>query len=511
MGFLCSMPVSAILLIVLGYFVLLLVIAFYTSRNAKNEDFFIGHKSSKWYLVAYGMIGTSLSGVTFMSVPGKVSAAHFFYLQVVIGYLIGYVVVALVLLPLYYRLNLTSIYTYLHDRFGTKAYKTGASFFLLSRTLGASLRIYLVLYVLQNFILEELGVPFALSTAVILLMILLYTYRGGVKTIVWTDTLQTTFMILALVVTIGLICVGLNLSFGGLVDELRAKDYTQVFNYDWKAKSYFLKHIIGGAFITIAMTGLDQEMMQKNISIRTLGEAQKNMFTFSGILLVVNLLFLVLGGALYIYAAAKNVPLTAQTDDTFPIITLHYLSPVAGVIFIVGLISALFPSADGAMTALTSSFCIDILGFSRRTDITEQQKERKRILVHSTVAVLFLVIILLCKAMNEKAIIDLVLDVAAYTYGPLLGLFAFGILTKRSLNDALVPVVCVVAVVIAVFISPPIPDKVYTFLPELFTSYKTQREALLGGYQFGFELLPLNGLITFAGLFLISKKGTAAA
>ncbi|MFN8285205.1 MAG: sodium:solute symporter [Chitinophagales bacterium] len=500
------MSSAVILAVVFGYFVLLLAIAFYTSRNTGNDDFFIGHKSSKWYLVAYGMIGTSLSGVTFMSVPGKVNTAHFYYLQVVIGYLIGYIVVAMVLLPLYYRLNLTSIYSYLKERFGVTTYKTGASFFLLSRTLGASLRIYLVLYVLQNFMLAEMGVPFTLTAFVILLMILLYTYKGGVKTIVWTDTLQTTFMILALVVTIGLICSELNFSFGGLVSELHKNNYTDVFNYDWKAKGFMLKQILGGAFITITMTGLDQEMMQKNISIRSLGEAQKNMFTFSGILLVVNLLFLVLGGALYVYVAQKGITLSGQTDDTFPLITLHYLSPIAGVIFIVGLISALFPSADGAMTALTSSFCIDILDFKNRTDIGEKEKEKRRIMVHSTVAVIFFLLILVCKAINEKAVIDLVLDIAAYTYGPLLGLFSFGILTKRKLNDALTPVICITAVVLAVFISPPIPDKIYSSLPQFFTDYKTWREGVLHGYQMGLELLVINGLLTFAGLWAISTK-----
>lgn len=500
------MSTAVILIIVAGYFLLLLAIAFYTSRGADNESFFIGEKKSNWMLVAYGMIGTSLSGVTFMSVPGKVQAAHFYYLQVVIGYLIGYAVVALVLLPLYYRLNLTSIYSYLNQRFGVAAYKTGASFFLVSRTLGASLRIYLVLYVLQVFLMDALGVPFAVTAFVILLMILLYTYKGGVKTIVWTDTLQTTFMILALVVTIGLICSQLNISFSGLLSQLHSGGYTQVFNPDWKAKGFFAKQILGGALITITMTGLDQEMMQKNISIRTVGEAQKNMFTFSGILLLVNLLFLILGGALYIFASQKGAVLTGQTDDVFPIITLHYLPGIAGIIFIVGLISALFPSADGAMTALTSSFCIDILRLNERGDLSEQTKQRRRIMVHTAVAVVFLLIILLCKAINQKAIVDLVLDIASYTYGPLLALFAFGIFTKRKLIDKWVPVICVIAVVMVVFISPPIPDKVYEKLPAVFTAYKQWREGLLHGYQIGLELLLVNGVLTFLGLLLISKK-----
>lgn len=472
-----------------GYFALLLGIAFYTARGASNETFFIGQKSSKWYLVAYGMIGTSLSGVTFMSVPGKVDANHFKYLQVVIGYLIGYVIIAMVLMPLYYRLNLTSIYTYLKERFGTVTYKTGASFFLLSRTLGASLRIYLVLYVLQEFVVKPWGVPFIVTTGVILLMIVLYTYKGGVKTIVWTDTLQTTFMILALIVTIYLIQSHLQLSFSDLWARLREKNYTQVFGFDWRAKSFFIKQIIGGVFITIAMTGLDQEMMQKNISIRTLGEAQKNMFTFSAVMCIVTVLFLVLGGALYIFAASNNLAFPAQTDDIFPTITLSYLPPMAGLIFIIGLISALFPSADGAMTALTSSFCIDILGFKERTDISEATKEKRRMIVHSCVAITFLTIILVCKAINSRAIIDLVLDLASYTYGPLLGLFMFGVLTKRSVKDNLVPVICV--------LSPALSFLLNIYSPTIIT-----------GYQVGLELLLINGLFTFTGLYIISHNKT---
>ncbi len=508
------MPSVVILVIVLAYFLLLLGISFYTARGATNESFFIGKKSSKWYLVAYGMIGTSLSGVTFISVPGNVNADHFYYLQIVIGYLIGYAVVAKVLLPLYYRKNLTSIYTYLDERFGTSAYKTGAAFFLLSRTLGAALRIYLVLNVLHNFMMAGLEVPFAVTAFVILLMILLYTYKGGVKTIVWTDTLQTTFMLLALVVTIVLVCTGLNISFGSLLSALKENHYTDVFNYDVKSGGFFVKQIIGGAFITIAMTGLDQEMMQKNISIHNVGKAQKNMFTFSGILLVVNLLFLVLGGALYWYAKQKGISLTAPhvsgTDDTFPYLAIHYLGPVAGAIFIIGLISALFPSADGAMTALTSSFCIDILNFKQHSDITENRKQTIRIAVHTTVAVIFFGIILLCRQYSSEALIKLVLGIAGYTYGPLLGLFAFGIITGRKLKGPWVPWVCITAVMLAILISPPIPAKLYGSLPDVFNQYHLWHDGLLNGYVVGLELLPVNGLITFIGLWLVSYKPAKA-
>jgi len=476
-----------ILTVVAIYFILLLVIAFYTSRGAGNESFFIGKKNSHWLVVAYGMIGTSLSGVTFMSVPGKVLANHFFYLQIVIGYLIGYLVVATVLMPLYYRMNVTSIYTYLQNRFGKTAYKTGASFFILSRTFGASLRIYLVLYVLQKFLLDEMGINFFISTFVILLMILLYTFQGGVKTIVWTDMLQTTFMILALVVTIVLIKNELGFSFSGLMQSLRDGGYSQIINTDFKSPAFFVKQIISGAFITIAMTGLDQEMMQKNISIRTIGKAQQNMFTFSVILLVVNFLFLVLGGALYIYAAQKGITLSQQSDDIFPTVALQYLPPAAGLLFIIGLISALFPSADGAMTALTSSFCIDILNFHNRSDWSEEEKKRKRKTVHLTVAGIFFLIILFFKIINKTAVIDLVLELAGYTYGPLLGLFAFGILTKKYPNQKFVPLVCILAPALTYLL------KIYS--PDIFS-----------GYQIGFEILPINGIITFAGLFAASSN-----
>lgn len=482
------MSSSVILAIVLGYFLVLLAIAFYTARGATNESFFIGQKKSNWLLVAYGMIGTSLSGVTFMSVPGEVNAKGFAYMQVVIGYLIGYGVVAFVLLPLYYRLNLTSIYSYLQSRFGNTSYKTGAGFFLLSRTLGASIRIYLVLMVLQVFLLDGLGIPFAASVFFILLMILLYTFKGGVKTIVWTDTLQTTGMILALILTIVLINQELGFSFSDLISAISAKGYTETFQTDdWRPGSFFLKQIIGGAFVTITMTGLDQEMMQKNISVKTLGESQKNMLLFSGILLLINFLFLVLGGALYVFMETKGIAFPAKSDEAFSLVALNYLPPVAGLIFILGLVSALFPSADGALTALTSSFCIDILGMKDRSDWTEEKKSKVRRIVHVIVTVLFLFLILLYQKIIETSVIYTILKVAGYTYGPLLGLFAFGILTNRNPKEMLVPIVCI--------ISP--------CLCWVLSEYSKQ---WFGGYQFGFELLAVNGLLTFTGLFVISSK-----
>ncbi len=435
-------------------------------------------------LVAFGMIGTSLSGVTFISVPGTVGFNHFTYFQVVLGYFIGYFVVAYVLLPLYYKLNLTSIYHYLDHRFGKSSYKTGALFFILSRTMGATLRLYLVINVMQLFILDALGVPFVVTAFIILLMILLYTFKGGVKTIVWTDTLQTFFMLLALVVCVLYIMGDLNLSFSQVMTQLNALGYTEVFNTDIMDKKFFLKQIIGGAFITISMTGLDQEMMQKNISVKRLSDSQKNMISFSTVMVLVNFLFLLLGGLLYLYATSKG--LDVKGDDLFPTIALQYLPPAISVIFIIGLISALFPSADGAITALTSSFCIDILGLQRNKNLTEAQQSKTRITVHLTFAVIFLVCVMIFKVMDNKSIIGILLDIAGYTYGPLLGLFTFGIITKRILNDTLSPIVCIIAPILCYIIQLNAPS-------------------LFGGYQIGIEMLILNGAMTFAGLYIISK------
>lgn len=435
-------------------------------------------------LVAFGMIGTSLSGVTFISVPGTVGVNHFTYFQVVIGYFIGYFVVAYVLLPLYYKLNLTSIYHYLDHRFGKSSYKTGALFFIISRTMGATLRLYLVINVMQLFILDALHVPFVVTAFIILLMILLYTFKGGVKTIVWTDTLQTFFMLLALVVCVFYIMDDLNLNLSQVMIQLDGLGYTEVFNTDVMDKKFFLKQIIGGAFITISMTGLDQEMMQKNISVKRLDDSQKNMLSFSTVMVMVNFLFLLLGGLLYLYASSKGI--NVKGDDLFPTIALQYLPPAISVIFIIGLISALFPSADGAITALTSSFCIDILGLQRNEQLSEAQKSKTRITVHLTFAVIFLACVMVFKWMDNKSIIEILLDVAGYTYGPLLGLFTFGIITKRALNDKLSPVICLIA-----------PVFCYVF--------QVYAPVLLGGYQLGIEKLILNGAITFAGLYFISK------
>lgn len=493
---------------VIGYFLLLLVVAYFTSRNSNNESFFIGNKNSNWMLVAFGMIGTSLSGVTFVSVPGTVGGAGFAYFQVVIGYLIGYMIIAFVLLPLYYKLNLTSIYNYLQQRFGMVSYKTGALFFLISRTLGATARLFLVINVLQLFILNDLGVSFGLTTFVILLMILLYTFEGGVKTIVFTDTLQTTFMLLGLIVCIIYIMSNIGHSFSSTLSELSGKGLTRIFNQDVNSPSYFIKHIIGGMFITVGMTGLDQEMMQKNISVRTLKDSQKNMITFSVIMGVVNFLFLFLGGLLYLFAEKNGVKVPA--DDLFPTVALNFMPTAVAIIFIIGLISALFPSADGALTALTSSFCIDMLGLKRRDDMNEAQKKKVRLTVHLIFAVIFFIMVMGFKIMDNKSIIDVILKVAGFTYGPLLGLFAFGILTKRKINDRLSLVVCLAAPVIILGIDMinniDWYERQLKFDAPWVSSVKSFNASFFGAFRIGYELLIYNGLLTFLGLLTISKK-----
>lgn len=474
--------------VLVAYFLVLIVIAYYTSRNATSETFFSGNKQSKWYLVAFGMIGTSLSGVTFISVPGSVGAGGFYYYQLVLGFFIGYMAVAYVLLPLYYKYNLTSIYRYLELRLGITAYKWGAGYFILSRTLGATVRLYLVINVMQLFVLDELHIPFWLTTVVIMAMIVIYTFKGGVKTIVWTDTLQTLFMLLALVVCIMAIQQALGWDWATIWKDMKANDMTKLWSTDIHRKDHFLKHIIGGAFITITMTGMDQEMMQKNISVNTLKDARKNMISFSFVLLLVNALFLFLGGVLYIFA--KQNGWEFAPDDMFPSIVKHHLPQGIFLIFIIGLISALFPSVDGAITALTSSFCIDILDFQRREDLSEKEKVALRKKIHIGFAVVFTLLVFFFKWMNDKSIIDLVFIIAAYTYGPLLGLFSFGILTKRVVTGSMVPVICVLSPVICYVLD--------------FNS-----ERWFGGYKFGQEILVMNGLLTFMMLYIFSTKPKA--
>ena len=491
---------------VIGYFLVLLGVAAYTSRNATNETFFIGNRNSNWVLVAFGMIGTSLSGVTFVSVPGTVGNmvnggyGAFGYFQVILGYIIGYMVIAFVLIPLYYKLNLTSIYHYLEIRLSRESYKTGALFFIISRLFGATARLYLVINVLQIFILDQMCIPFVMTTAIILAMILLYTWKGGVKTIVYTDTLQTSFMLLGLVICLVYILSEMNIGMVDAFQRMSDHQYLHIFDTNVLNKSFFLKNIIGGAVIAITMTGMDQEMMQKNISVKRMQDSQKNILTFTGTLVIVNLLFLVLGGLLYLYMIDKGAIYENKSflfenkniigDDLFPSVALFHLPPALGIIFIIALISALFPSADGALTALTSSFCIDILGIHRRKELTEEQQKRTRMSVRLSFAVVFLLCILLFKWIDNKSIIGVILDLAGYTYGPLLGLFAFGILTKRVINKGYgVTIICLAA-------------------PACSYLLGKNAASIFNGYQIGFEMLLINGIMTFIGLWIYSKKAS---
>jgi Na+/proline symporter len=475
--------------ILIAYFALLLGVAWATSRGANNDSFFIGNKSSNWMLVAFGMVGTTLSGATFISVPGAVGADGFGYAQILIGYVIGYIAVVYLLLPLYYRLRLTSIYHYLDVRLGRRAYQSGAGFFILSRLFGATARLYLVVAVLQDIILDGLGVPFWLTTFVILGMILLYTYRGGVKTIVWTDTLQTTCMLAGLFACVFFMLGQMDLTIPQALQQMQDKGLARVFTHDPDSPGFWLKQIVAGIFIVLTMTGMDQEMMQKTISVKTLADSQKNLLSLTAVLVVVLSAFLFLGGLLYLYAPAAGVAATG--DKIFPAVVMGHLPALVQIIFLIALISALFPSADGAITALTSTFCIDILGIKRRDDLTEAARVRLRRHVHLAFALLFLAMVLVFKWVDNPSMIVVILKLASYTYGPLLGLFAFGMMTTRLLNDRLVPWVTVGA-------------------PILCALLEYHQHALLGSYRLGLELLIVNGALVFAGLFAISRRAVAS-
>lgn len=468
----------------LAYTLLLFSITFITARKANSQAFFQGNKKSPWFVVAYGMIGASLSGVTFMSVPGWVNDRMFTYMLMVFGYFFGYLVIAFVLMPIYYKLNLVSIYTYLQKRFGFYSHKTGSFFFMLSRCLGASLRMFIVIIVLYNFVFKAWGLPFELTVALFLALILLFTIKGGVKTIVWTDTLQTTFMIIALVMSFVMVGQSMGFSVGGMVKEIVNSDYFTFIETDSMSRNCWWKQILGGMFICIAMTGLDQEMMQKNLSCKDIKSAQKNMISFSLILFVVNFLFLLLGAALYMYKAKNGI--SANGDDLFPEIAINYLPPMASIVFIIGLISALYPSADGALTSLTTSFCIDFLDFDNMKNKSEKQKVKIRQMIHLGFALLFVGIIIFYYHNKNEHLIDILYQVASITYGPLLGLFFFGLSTKRVANDKLVPIVCILAPVICFILN--------------------NNSKAWFNYSFDFELLLLNGFLTFMGLLLISKR-----
>ena len=481
------MTPTLVLTVIGSYFLLLYIISYFTSRNADSKTFFTGNRQSPWFLVAFGMIGASLSGVTFISVPGEVGNSGFTYFQVVLGYLPGYLLIATVLMPLYYKMNLVTIYTYLEQRFGGASYKTGSFFFLLSRVIGSAFRLFLAAAVLQIAIFDSLGIPFWVCVLVTIGLIWLYTFKGGIKTVVWTDTLQTTFLVVAVVLSIYLIGRELNLGLVDLGTTVVDSQYFRIFEWDWQSSRNFFKQFLAGAFIAIVMTGLDQDMMQKNLTCKNIGEAQKNMFWFCIILVVVNLLFLSLGALLFIYAETKGIAIPARTDELYPLLALQHFDTFVGVLFLLGIIAAAYSSADSALTAMTTAFCVDFLGFEKREI---KNNEKIRMWVHVGFSLLLFFVILIFNAINDQSVINSVFTAAGYTYGPLLGLFSFGLFTKRVVQDKWVPLICVLSPVVSFIIN-------------------LNSEWMLGGYKFGFEILLLNGLLTFVGLWIISRKGNA--
>lgn len=479
------------------YFGILLTVSYFTSRKtADNSTFFVANRNAKWYMVAFGMIGTALSGVTFISVPGAVGVSDFSYFQFVIGNALGFLVISFVLLPLYYRMNLTSIYTYLEERLGHKSYKTGAMIFLISRTIGSAFRLFLVAIILQRYIFDAWNVPFAVTIAICLLLIWIYTNKGGLKTIIVTDTLQTFFLVLAVILSIYFMAQGLDMSFAQAMEAVKESSYSKIFVWEdiLGSKNHVWKHIFGGIFVTIAMTGLDQDLMQKNLSMKTIKEAQINMLTFTGIFLVINFFFLAVGALLYIYAAKNGIDITGlpTPDYLYPEIALNYLTIAPGVIFMMGLTAATFATTDSALTALTTSYCVDFLGFNKKENPNDPKLIKTRNVVHLVFSVIMLVVILLFKLINNDSVVNAIFTAASYTYGPLLGLFAYGILTKKAVNDNLVPYISIV--------SPLVLFLLITFYIEPLTAYNV-----------GFELIVYNGGLTFLLLYITSPNSRSVS
>ncbi len=472
------------LVILIVYFGMLITVSLYTARGADTNTFFTANRQSPWWLVAIGMIGTSLSGVTFISVPGAVGKIGFSYFQVVLGYIIGYIVIATVLMPLYYRLNLISIYGYLEKRFGFWSYKTGAGFFVLARTIGSAVRLYVAAGVLQIALFGPLGVPFEVSVAITILLIWIYTFKGGVKTIIVTDTLQTLFLISALILTIVLISRQMGLSPGTLTTAIGDSPMSKIFVWEGNDRHYFVKDFLSGIFIAIVMTGLDQDLMQKNLTCKNIGEAQKNMFWFTITLVLVNFMFLCLGVLLFQYAKTAGIAIPAKTDDLYPLLALNHLGLAVGITFLLGITAATYASADSALTALTTSFCIDFMNVGRRP---EAERSRIKFFVHIGFSVLFWVVIVVFNRLNQAEVITAVFDLAGYTYGPLLGLYAFGMFNERPVRDRWVPIICLLSPVITYYVNE-------------------HSAAWFGGYKFGFERLLLNGLLTYAGLWAVSSR-----
>lgn len=490
------MSATLVLVIVCGYFALLLLISYFTARKATNDSYFKGNQQSPWWVLAFGLIGDSLSGVTFVSVPGKVGLEQFSYMQIVLGYVFGYLVISEVLLPIYYKYNLTSIYSYLNKRLGPNSQKAGSFFFLVSRTIGAAFRLYVTLIVLGEFLFKPFGVSFEIAAAIIIILILLYTIKGGIKTLVWTDMLQSGFLLAGLILCFLLLAWELGIlqhrgiwGWTEIFSTVADSNYARIFFFDdWNAKNNFFKQFFGGAFIAIAMTGLDQNMMQKNLSARTLGEAKKNIRAFSIVVVIVNFVFVSLGGLLYMYAEQKGIEIPKSTDTLFPLVAIKYLGVAASVAFILGIAAATFSSADSVLTTLTTAFCIDFLGMDDHNTKTEAQLTRTRTMVHIGFAVILLLTLILFNNYNNDAVITQVFVFAGFTYGPLIGLFAFSLYSKRVVYDKWVPVICLISPILCYILN-------------------THSKEWFSGYALGNELLILNGLITFSGLFLISKKG----
>lgn len=488
------MTPAILLSFLLGYFALLVGVAYFTSRNSSdNASFFIANRGSKWYLVAFGMIGTALSGVTFISVPGAVGKGEFSYFQFVLGNAVGFIIIATVLLPLYYRMNLISIYTYLEKRLGKHSYQTGAVIFLISRTIGSAFRLFLVAIVLQKFIFDAWNVPFWLTIVLCLVLIWLYTHKGGLKTIIITDTLQTVFLLLSVILSIIFISRSLNLDVAGTFEAVKNSSYSKIFFWGdfMGSKSHFLKQFLGGIFVTVAMTGLDQDLMQKNLSMKTIGEAQKNMFTFTAVFVVMNIFFLSVGALLYLYAAKNGIDITTlkTPDHLYPEIALNHLNIIPGIIFMLGLTAATFATTDSALTALTTSFCVDFLHFDKKENQNDPKLVKQRHMVHIGFSVLMVLVILVFKAINNDSVVNSIFTAAGYTYGPLLGLFTFGMLTKRAVADKLVPYICLASPVICFLINMKSSDWL--------------------GYTIGYELIILNGLLTFTLLWISGKTSVS--
>lgn len=493
------MSPTTILIIIVIYFGLLILISNIVSKKGSDNDtFFKANKNSKWYLVAFGMIGTALSGVTFISVPGEVGNPdlQFKYFQFVLGNAIGFLVIATILLPLYYRMNLTSIYSYIEQRLGIVSYKTAATIFLISRTIGSSFRLYLVVIVLQRYVFDAFNMPFALTVLISLGLIFAYTYRGGLKTIIITDTLQTFFLVSSVFLTIYFICDSLDYSFFQAFEAVKNSNYSKVFFFeDYLKGNYFWKQVLGGMFVTIAMVGLDQDLMQKNLSCKNIGEAQKNMYTFTAIFVLINIFFLSVGALLYLYAEKNGIAIpmvgeVKRTDLLFPEIAFNHLTIIPSVVFLLGLTAATFATTDSALTALTTSFCVDFLGMDKEENQNKPNIVRTRHLVHVGFSALMFLVILIFNSLNDKSVVTMIFKVASYTYGPLLGLYAFGLFMKsKTVHDWFVPLICVLSPAICFFISK--------YSAELF-----------GNYVIDNELIIINGLITFLGLLAISKPAT---